>query len=543
MFSLTFLFYISALIEPEVIITPEIKFSNKGINLKYLFEFIESYGGLECFRDQSTEDVYNSFIAPLCSDNVYVSFSQSIQESSQDVVGPSVWYICQSWQYNFIDTINAIQNRLLTIYGEDNANNVYIWWDIFSAPIIINNDPKLGFWTEQISTEISSTIGHVMIIILNWNTSNTTNSTNTITNIPYCFQDMKCLLELCYTIYNNLEIEISMTTSEWIEFDQCISQDKQVFYTYIIYQINTQYGMIIKSSDGADLSLPKPLHTLTNTSNTTDIAAKDNSSDIITIADNSVEAWKYAIITCIHNICSSSTNTTSTTTNFIHTVIHTIFEDWFILYIQDKVEYILLLYPIDTNMTTDIALDILKYRKILIHIYYTKGQNYDKLCYLYQENLNFSILILGEYHNESIYYTNQLAIFFRSLGQYKRAETHFLARLSKRRYILRDDHPMTLSAMYDLAYLYRCMERYDDAEQLYIAVLDIRIRVLGTQHVDTISSLHELSELYRATNQHDLVTSLLNSRVNTNIHAYGSDNQVTIDSKIIQADAFFSNLQ
>ena len=376
-----------------------------------------------------------------------------------------------------------------------------------------------------------------MIIILNWD--NTTN--NTTTNLPpYCFQDLKCLLEICYTIYNNLEIEISMTTNEWIDFDQCILQDKNMFYIYIINQINTQFDMIIKSSSGADLSLPKPLHTLNNTANTTDTASNTN------IADNSVEAWKYAIITCIHNICSSTNTTTTTTTattNSLHTVIHTIFEDWFILYIQDKVEYILLLYPIDTNMTTDMALDILKYRKILIHIFYTKGQNYDKLCYLYQENLNLSNLILGEYHNESIYYTNQLAIFFRSLGQYERAEPYFLARLSIRRYILRDDHPMTLSAMYDLAYLYRCMERYDDAEQLYIAVLDIRIRVLGTQHIDTISTLHELSELYRATNQHDLVTSLLNSRVNTNIHAYGIDNQVTIESKLIQADAYLSNLQ
>ena len=383
-----------------------------------------------------------------------------------------------------------------------------------------------------------------MIIILNWNTNTTTTTNNTYNNIPpLCFQDMKCLLELCYTIYNNLEIELSMTTNEWIDFDQCILQAKNMFYTYIINQINTQLDMIIQSSgDGADLSLPKPLHTLNNTTNTTDTATTTSTT---IIPDNSVEAWKYAIITCIHAICSSSPDSTTTTsnTNSIHNVMHNIFEDWFILYIQDKIEYLLLLQPTDATMTTDISLNILNYRKILIHIFYTKGQNYDKLCYLYQENLNLSNLILGEYHKESIYYTNQLAAFFRSLGQYERAEPYFLSRLSIRRYILRDDHPMTLSAMYDLAYLYRCMERYDDAEQLYIAVLDIRIRVLGTQHVDTISTLHELSELYRATNQHDLVTSLLNSRVNTNIHAYGSDNQVTIDSKIIQADAFFSNLQ
>ena len=389
-----------------------------------------------------------------------------------------------------------------------------------------------------------------MIIILNWNT---TTSINTTTNIPpYCFQDMKCLLELCYTIYNNLEIELSMTTNEWIDFDQCILQDKNMFYTYIINQINTQLDMIIQSSgDGADLSLPKSLHTLTNTSTDTlvqDTDINNNAALVSTIADSSVGAWKYAITTCIHAICSSSpdsttTTTTTATTNSIHKVIHTTFEDWFILYIQDKIEYMLLLQPTDATMTTDISLDILNYRKILIHIFYTKGQNYDKLCYLYQENLNLSNLILGEYHKESIYYTNQLAIFFRSLGQYERAEPYFLSRLSIRRYILRDDHPMTLSAMYDLAYLYRCMERYDESEQLYIAVLDIRIRVLGTQHVDTIMTLHELSELYRATNQHDLVTSLLNSRVNTNIHAYGVDNQVTIESKIIQADAYLSNLQ
>jgi len=69
--------------------------------------------------------------------------------------------------------------------------------------------------------------------------------------------------------------------------------------------------------------------------------------------------------------------------------------------------------------------------------------------------------------------------------------------LDKRKRILGEDHPDTLSSMGNLAALYESQGNYDAALPLCLECLDKQKRILGEDHPSTQTSMNNLGYLYR----------------------------------------------
>jgi tetratricopeptide (TPR) repeat protein len=83
-----------------------------------------------------------------------------------------------------------------------------------------------------------------------------------------------------------------------------------------------------------------------------------------------------------------------------------------------------------------------------------------------------------------------------ALGLYEAAEPHLRRALEIRHKLLGDDHPDTLTTMYDLGIVLHDLGRLAEAEPLYRVSLEGRRRILGAEHPETLMSIDKLSWLF-----------------------------------------------
>jgi tetratricopeptide (TPR) repeat protein len=84
--------------------------------------------------------------------------------------------------------------------------------------------------------------------------------------------------------------------------------------------------------------------------------------------------------------------------------------------------------------------------------------------------------------------TNALVSVFRNKGEYDRALPLCEECLAKRKRVLGEDHPDTLTSLNNLAGLFESKGEYDRALPLYEECLAKRKRVLGEDHPHTKST-------------------------------------------------------
>ena len=68
--------------------------------------------------------------------------------------------------------------------------------------------------------------------------------------------------------------------------------------------------------------------------------------------------------------------------------------------------------------------------------------------------------------------------------------------MEKRKQVLGDDHPDTLTSMANLACMYTNQGRRKEAETLYVVVMEKRKQVLGNDHPSTLASVANLASMY-----------------------------------------------
>jgi hypothetical protein len=87
-----------------------------------------------------------------------------------------------------------------------------------------------------------------------------------------------------------------------------------------------------------------------------------------------------------------------------------------------------------------------------------------------------------------------------------------------------------------LALLYQKQGRYADAESLHVATLEKRKRVLGEEHPDTLTSMHELTLLYQIQGRHDEARPLISA----SLEAKKKRAEATTDAKACNAYAWLA---
>ena len=65
--------------------------------------------------------------------------------------------------------------------------------------------------------------------------------------------------------------------------------------------------------------------------------------------------------------------------------------------------------------------------------------------------------------------------------------------METRKKILGLEHPYTLTSMHNLALTFKSQGQWRMAEELFIQVVEIRKRVLGVEHPDTLASIKSLA--------------------------------------------------
>ena len=101
--------------------------------------------------------------------------------------------------------------------------------------------------------------------------------------------------------------------------------------------------------------------------------------------------------------------------------------------------------------------------------------------------------ILGEEHPDTISAMNNLASTLGDQGQLDEAAKMKKEVLEKRRRILGEEHPSTITAMGNLANTLRDQGQLEEAAKMLQEVLEKRRRILGVEHPDTITAMNNLA--------------------------------------------------
>ena len=91
---------------------------------------------------------------------------------------------------------------------------------------------------------------------------------------------------------------------------------------------------------------------------------------------------------------------------------------------------------------------------------------------------------------------SKFGLVFRENGDWTEAEKLAVQVVVKRKEILGQDHPNTLTSMASLAEIYWNQGKWNEAEELEIEILDISQKVLGQKHPDTLISMASLALIY-----------------------------------------------
>jgi len=69
--------------------------------------------------------------------------------------------------------------------------------------------------------------------------------------------------------------------------------------------------------------------------------------------------------------------------------------------------------------------------------------------------------------------------------------------MEKRKRVLREEHPSTLTSMANLVLTYSNKGRWAEAEEIEVQVMVTSLRVLREEYLDTLTSMANLALMYR----------------------------------------------
>ncbi|EKM76770.1 hypothetical protein AGABI1DRAFT_108612 [Agaricus bisporus var. burnettii JB137-S8] len=106
--------------------------------------------------------------------------------------------------------------------------------------------------------------------------------------------------------------------------------------------------------------------------------------------------------------------------------------------------------------------------------------------------------LLGDDHPDTLTSMANLAATYRSQGKWNEAEALEVVVMEKTKQLLRDDHPDTLTSMANLALTYSDQGKWNEAEALEVVVMEKRKQLLRDDHPDTLTSMANLAATYRS---------------------------------------------
>ncbi|KAJ7158560.1 hypothetical protein C8R46DRAFT_1002214 [Mycena filopes] len=136
----------------------------------------------------------------------------------------------------------------------------------------------------------------------------------------------------------------------------------------------------------------------------------------------------------------------------------------------------------------------------------------------------------GEDDLDTVQAMGGLASTYSDLGEYKRAEKLDTMVLEKWTKLLGKDHPDTVWAMGNLASTYRDLGEYKRAEELQTLVLQKRTKLFGKDHPDTVQAMANLAATYRDLGEHKRAEELETVVLEKQTEHFGGDHPNTVQA-------------
>ena len=163
----------------------------------------------------------------------------------------------------------------------------------------------------------------------------------------------------------------------------------------------------------------------------------------------------------------------------------------------------------------------------VLALMYRSMRDYPKAEALFCRALKIAEKALGPDHPDIVAILNNLAELYCSLGDYAKAEPLYARALKIDEKALGPDHPGTARSLNALAGVYLSMGDYAKAEPLFQRALKIREKALGPDHPDTATDLNNLAELYRSMGDYAKAEPLYQRALNITEKAVGPDHPAT----------------
>ncbi|KAL8874887.1 MAG: hypothetical protein Q9198_006681 [Flavoplaca austrocitrina] len=135
---------------------------------------------------------------------------------------------------------------------------------------------------------------------------------------------------------------------------------------------------------------------------------------------------------------------------------------------------------------------------------------YRKAASMHKQTWDRRKAVLGEQDPDTLTSMINLALTYRRQGRWKEAEELGVQVMETGKRVLGKEHPFSLTSMANLASVYCNQGRWEEAEELEVQVMETMKRVLGEEHPDTLSSMNNLAITLRSLSRDEEAISLMN---------------------------------
>lgn len=142
-------------------------------------------------------------------------------------------------------------------------------------------------------------------------------------------------------------------------------------------------------------------------------------------------------------------------------------------------------------------------------ICYRNLDHYEKAEPLFLESLLIREQLLGKENADYAMALNNIGNFYYLTGDYLNAEKKHLEARAIRSKLLPEEHPDYLMSLHNLANVYSDLGNFSEAEKCYLQVKAIEEKHLETRQVDYSMTLNNLGNLYRRSENYPQVVPLL----------------------------------
>ncbi len=463
--------------EPTSVLEQKSKTSNNlafptlGVKLRALQDFVESNGSEDAFvkvtkvterkkafnntvyneQPMTTADVCDRFLKPLTI-ATQSSYCEYLQSNGSELVGKANVFISHAWKYYFLDVVRSLEHHF-----KDEAENVFIWFDLFS-----NNQhkaPNLPFeWWQGTFMNAIRNFGRVVMVLSPWNN-------------PITFTRVWCLWEIYCAVETNSKFEVAMTPEQFNSFISDIVKDGGDFHKMLsnidvknsqcwIEQDKERIFEVVKSSVGFDA--------------------------VNQVVSGKMRQWVIsAIDESIHQSRITNWERTLAKIGLCYDLGH--YDKGLNLCIHCEKDY------------ADVQDDVRMART-----YHQMGRlcqsqgDYPKALKSHEKSLEITLKTMGAEHPDVAKSYNNIGNVYQDQGDYPQALESHEKSLAIRLETLGAEHPNVASSYNNLGIVYFKQGDYSKAIESHEKSLTIYLKSLGPEHPNVANSYLCLGMVYQA---------------------------------------------